>query len=678
MVVMVGLVAFAVDVGRITLTRTQLQVAADAAAMAAAANLGRSERDIFAAAQEYAAYHSAGGKHVELSPDDVEIGTWDSQRREFAPGGGVGNAVRVTARRSDRSGGKVPLFFGVVFNRMSFSSRASAVAMANPRDIAFVVDLSGSMNDDTEPCWATEAIDAEFSGEGYPTVGTDLMQDLYADLGYGPFPGRLEYVGAPVGVPVNKYAYAELTKNGGPLARGNVPDAYRIRPGDNETTRKRKAYAAIIDYQLARLMPKAAPKPDSRVSYDYWEKYLDYIIQPVSIRPPRPRRGGGGGGGPSPPSPPMGRHAPRADVHGLAAWSSGARRVAPARLCGLRSATRVAMLPGAGGSLLMPQALPGAPGQPPGNRGTLPPRQDRDRIDRFNNPNTDAFPEVRRSVPRGFRNWLGYRTYVQFMLDHGRDLQVAGAYVPLSRHSPHCPWHSESTAGGTFSFPPREQPTHAARRALIAAIQVIQERNEYVGEPRQRDWVSVVSFDSLSGGGPVIEHALSGDYHGAMEACTRLQACGDRSATTATEAGLVTAHEHIRPVDRGGEGRIAANKVVVLLTDGMPNLYVSNPVEVQEFISENPSDDYYGGGKYWFDAPLMQAASMSLEKWQVFPVGVGLGTDYDFMDRVARLGGSASADGQSPRGSGNPAEYEARLKQIFESIIANPQVRLVQ
>ena len=34
MVVMIGLVAFGVDVGRITLTRTQLQVAADASALA--------------------------------------------------------------------------------------------------------------------------------------------------------------------------------------------------------------------------------------------------------------------------------------------------------------------------------------------------------------------------------------------------------------------------------------------------------------------------------------------------------------------------------------------------------------------------------------------------------------------------------------------------------------------
>ena len=69
----------------------------------------------------------------------------------------------------------------------------------------------------------------------------------------------------------------------------------------------------------------------------------------------------------------------------------------------------------------------------------------------------------------------------------------------------------------------------------------------------------------------------------------------------------------------------------------------------------------------------MQAAD-----WQVFSVGIGLGTDYDFMDRMARLGGTANDAGQSPRGSGNPAEYEQRLTEIFEKIITNPQIRLVQ
>jgi len=35
-------------------------------------------------------------------------------------------------------------------------------------------------------------------------------------------------------------------------------------------------------------------------------------------------------------------------------------------------------------------------------------------------------------------------------------------------------------------------------------------------------------------------------------------------------------------------------------------------------------------------------------------------------------------DGESPRGSGNPADDEQRLVEIFDEIISNPKVRLVQ
>ena len=60
-----------------------------------------------------------------------------------------------------------------------------------------------------------------------------------------------------------------------------------------------------------------------------------------------------------------------------------------------------------------------------------------------------------------------------------------------------------------------------------------------------------------------------------------------------------------------------------------------------------------------------------------YPVGIGMGCDYAFMDRMARMGRTADSLGQSARGSGNPAEYEQRLRDIFLDIIGNPRVRLV-
>lgn len=125
-------------------------------------------------------------------------------------------------------------------------------------------------------------------------------------------------------------------------------------------------------------------------------------------------------------------------------------------------------------------------------------------------------------------------------------------------------------------------------------------------------------------------------------------------------------------------GRDFTNKIVVLLTDGVPNLYSSAESTINAFIAEHPSVNFYNNGAYWYDAALMQASIMQQQRWDVYPVGVGLGTDYDFMDRLARMGNTATDSGQSARGSGNPAEYEQKLTEIFEEIITNPRARLVQ
>jgi hypothetical protein len=360
------------------------------------------------------------------------MGVWDSETGSFTPVASGGNAIRITARRIS-----APLFFARVFGRDKFDTAASAVGMANPRDIVFVVDLSGSMNDDSEPAWATTELTNLLTPEGYPTTASDLMQNVYNDFSYGTFPGTLQWVGAPAGVGANSSAYANLTADGGPLTLSSVPSTYKISSGNSESTRKTKAYKWMIDYQIAVVMPGVKPTASSSTNYNYWEKYLDYVIAPKSV--------------------------------------SG--------------------------------------------RGTLPPNQESNRIDGWNNPNSASFPDATSAVPQGFRNQIGYRTYVQFMMDHGRNVKPDGVtYTPLSTLSPDCPWHTEATEGGSFSFPPREQPTHASRRALIAAMQVIKERNENIPDLNQRDWVSIVSFDVTSPG-PTIHQSLTGDYEDAMLAC---------------------------------------------------------------------------------------------------------------------------------------------------------------
>ena len=322
------------------------------------------------------------------------------------------------------------------------------------------------------------------------------------------------------------------------------------------------------------------------------------------------------------------------------------------------------------------------------DRVWLPPRQDRDRIHRFNNPNKFTFPNASSRLPRRYRNKIGYITYVQFMMDWGRDRSPdasnsinanpdVGTKTPLSTLSPYCPYHLENTAGGIFRFPPREQPMHAVRRALIAAIQVIKEQNAGVS-PQVADHVGIVTFDGRDCfHAPQVVMPLTANYDAAMEACTTLQAVSDIGRTTATEDGLMAARSLLKPVSEGGMGRTFTSKVIVLLTDGVPNVWHSDPNDIADFIDENPSPDWYDLAYPWYNSVLMQASMFHSNKTHLFPVGMGLGADYDFMDRVARMAHTDTA-GQSPRGSGNPATYEQQLVEIFRNIIQSPGTRLVQ
>jgi hypothetical protein len=688
MVVILAMVAIGIDVGMIVLARTQLQVSADAAAMAAAATMHETRADMMAEAREFSASNRVAGVGPDLQEQDVEYGVWDLETRTFAPTLEPGNAVRVTVHRDSQMNGGIPLFFARIFGKTEQPITASAVAMANPRDICFVVDLSGSMNDDTEPCWATDTINTTFTS--YPTVGADLMADVYEDFGYGSYPGARQYIGESLGVPSDQYAYSEMTKDDGYLNSAQTDPTYFINPTDTEAQRKVKAYQYMILHQIAVVMPGVAPSP-TLANYAYWERYLDYIIRSVSITPPPSGGGGGGSGGggggggggpppsPPPPSPPSGFILPTDDREW--AYVLGAPAIRD------DESVRLTVALGSSGAwehVLLPSlATALAPrGTPPNNRGSIPPRAGGSRrITDFNNPNSSTYPSASSSLPRNHRNWIGYQTYVQFMMDHGRSQSVvpgSSVYTPLSAQSADCPRHSEATEGGLFSFPPREQPTHACRRSLIAAMQVVKERNESITVPGQRDWVSVVSFDVQTGTSPTVVQPLTADYDAAMTSCTNLQAYSDVGNTTATEAGLDLGRQHIRPTSQGGAGREHVNKIIVLLTDGVPNLVQSPVANIDQYMTDHPNSEWYGGGYYWLDAPLMQADEIRRSSWWLYPVGIGLGTDYNFMDKMARLGDTADDSGQSARGSGNPAEYEERLKEIFTRIIQSPKVRLVK
>jgi len=131
-----GIVAFAVDLGSIVLVRTQLQVAADSAAMSGAVRIAETGSDVVETAQHFAQRHSAGDRRVALDAEDVELGRWSFTTRVFDPASPTVNALRVTTRRDETSGGEAPLFCARVLGKQSHAVTAQAVA-------AFVDNFNG-------------------------------------------------------------------------------------------------------------------------------------------------------------------------------------------------------------------------------------------------------------------------------------------------------------------------------------------------------------------------------------------------------------------------------------------------------------------------------------------------------------------------------------------------------
>ncbi len=149
MLVMLGMVAFALDTGYITTVKTQLQASADAGALAGASSLLDGQEQAETVAQRYAEANRASGDAVSIVPgEDLEIGYWDSSERSFHALGGAHptpNAVRVTARLSAARGNQANLFFGRLLGSDSVDLSATAVGVVQSNFKGFKTPPSGNL-----------------------------------------------------------------------------------------------------------------------------------------------------------------------------------------------------------------------------------------------------------------------------------------------------------------------------------------------------------------------------------------------------------------------------------------------------------------------------------------------------------------------------------------------------
>jgi Flp pilus assembly protein TadG len=158
LVFVVAMLAFAVDVGWIVTVKSELQNAADAAALAGAAPLmdgyvqynlpGQAYRNAVlstakanarAEAKKFAAMNKGGNVPLALADSDIEFGYTDNSAppNYYAegdpkyPAGAFPNTVKVTLRRDQtNSAGSLPLFFGPVLGVPTADVAATAAATA--------------------------------------------------------------------------------------------------------------------------------------------------------------------------------------------------------------------------------------------------------------------------------------------------------------------------------------------------------------------------------------------------------------------------------------------------------------------------------------------------------------------------------------------------------------------
>ena len=151
--------AMAINLAYIQLTRAELMVATDAAARSGsrAMSFYQDVADAKVAAQSTAALNSVSGETLRLSLKDnhnqIEFGdsdsTYNSDRFTFnkkktwkiASGRDSANSVRINASLEN-----VPLLFPNLSQKQMFDVGYSSVAMQVDRDIALILDRSGSMD----------------------------------------------------------------------------------------------------------------------------------------------------------------------------------------------------------------------------------------------------------------------------------------------------------------------------------------------------------------------------------------------------------------------------------------------------------------------------------------------------------------------------------------------------
>ncbi|MFT4625012.1 MAG: Flp pilus assembly protein TadG [Myxococcota bacterium] len=218
--VVFGFMALGLDISYVQLAQTQAQHVADAASHAAFVAWRASDDDVayenaWAAAQYIVDSNSVGFGTADL--DNVEIGGWDPEARDFSAARDYRNAARVQLSRA--GGNSIELMMAPVIDKEAPDLFGSAVTAGRTREIMIAQDITGSYADDIDSARAANLAFLDYMIENpYPgdMIGMTVFVGGVEDVPWDP----IDYIAGNEAEIYTRWAILESC-NCAPLAWSN-------------------------------------------------------------------------------------------------------------------------------------------------------------------------------------------------------------------------------------------------------------------------------------------------------------------------------------------------------------------------------------------------------------------------------------------------------------------------
>ncbi len=586
--VMLGMVALAVDIGALYTAQAELQVSADAAALAGAAELA-GDGDVQAAAID-AADHYAGlnkilGLTPKIYPEDVKFGQavlGDDDRFHFEEHPDRWDAIHVTLQHLDYEdpnappGVSVPLTFAPVLGFSYQTLKAEAAAVLVPRDIAVVIDLSRSM------LYDSSLMDWNRGDGGYANA-----RDVWCTLDWNvPEPSKPYIPASASTIDQTEYegysgpAYGYMTSWGDPL----TPGLYSAS-SDSGMWYIRRYYTtneSALDSKLA-----ATGYNNSEI------ESLCYSGNDSDWGAFRNRCG---------------------VLLGLAEWRSGITD---------------------GGT---PPAFPG------GGDG---------------DSKVEDWEVTWAAAPDYAVGW-DWKDFIHYQQGNGSYVTFRYYYGPKSLVNFLCmdaPYYEDGGQLSTILWRTPQQPLRAVKDAVYALTEAIYDQ----------DSLDRMSLELYTGHGWHAEDLSENIWNPSNK--LYLYQAGHNDLYTNIGGGLFQAIHHLQ---YGENARSAAAKVIVLMSDGVPNRRDdrSSLADIDELDPPENNPEYWSNNSEYAEDMARIAAKNNM---RIYTVSVGYGADENLMAEIAEL-----ANGEHFHAEGNPLEYHAELQDIFRKLGGKRPVTLIE